>query len=348
MFSSNFSNNKYQVEKIHNSNKYKYVNSYLNDKTIWQDQYPPDNIEKIYKNCTLKMGEIKNNLENLDAQYCINGNRLFETLNTYSTHLLRLKTALGLNEIKSAKTISDVIKIINNNIKHKKREQRKAEALAKEQKKSIISIESKVEEKSLIMPEEEVTKEPLRNHSPKVTNVEPKTIVDDAICSEEDVQNCEEKSKHANLNGKKSQQQKKQLEQKSKLDFTNTMNYLQKRRVYLPEEPNAHLIKKTDSIITPMLANVKRSQVVLTKETEIDVKILEQLLETTLKAFEDYAIVIKEIEKLCIIFEKYFLSFYAFIECYLPKKVLPSSTPNEEENNYSYSKKPNNDSEKNR
>ena len=352
---SSSSNNKYQMEKIYNSNKYKYVDSYLNEKKIWEDQYPPDNMEKIYQNCLVKTNEIKNNLDNLDLEYGINGNRIFDTMNTYSKHLNRLKAAIGLNEIKSAKTISYVIKIINDNIKHAKKVQRKAEALKVQEQNNKKSIESQPNNgKSSIKIEFEkaLTKEPIKIQPPQISNSTQMTVVDNEYFSdEENRKKMDEKSSNLGITIKKEKklQQQNQAEPKSNpLDFTNTMNYVQKRRVYLQEGVNGHLLKKADSIITPMLVQAKKSQICVTKETEEDVKILQQLLDTTLKAIEEYAVVIQDIEKQCLIFEKYFLSFYEFIESYLPKRKSDSSVSNNKGNDCVYSKKPNDDIEKNR
>lgn len=280
----------------HNSNRFKYVNYYLNSKTIWQDQYPPENIEQIYEHCTIQIDEVKRNLENLRELYSIGDDEIIETLIDYSRHLTRLKQVVGISELKSSKTMSDVVKIVNNNIEYTRREQKKAaETMARNQREiEELKVNEGLAIKHIDSNKNEMSSKPV-------------PLDDDAFYSDEE--NVFEDKKH---------------EEPSKLDLKNAISFIQKRRNQ-NVEPLSNL-KRTDPVITPILAKAKKERINVSHETEEDVRVLEKLLETTLKAIDEYAIEMEKIKKLCAIFEKYFLSLYSFIENILEKKQQSSTS----------------------
>lgn len=314
MFPSVSSGQKSAKSAKHNSNRFKYVNYYLNSKTLWQDQYPPENIEKIYDNCSIQMQSIKSNLDSFRDEFRINDSCVIETLTRYSRHLTRLKTVVGLSEIKSAKTMADVVKIVKNNIEYTRREQKRAaELLAKSQnddhhdelrhtsKSERVSVDAKP---SMAEPSTEA-------HNEAKKRSDAFSIDDDEVFSDE-----EQNAVNNNDNNK---------EQTLKLDLTNTINFLQKRRARTVEPFES--LKRSDSIITPILMKAKKERINVSPETEEDLEYLERLLESTLKAINLYTIEIDRVEKLCDIFEKYFLSFRSFVDCLLDDETTVKNRP---------------------
>lgn len=343
-----------QSQQQHNTNKFKYVNYYVNSKTLWHDQYPPENIEKIYDDCTVQMQEIKRRLDDMCNEYGIDEAHLIRTLTAYSRHLTRLKAVVGLSEIKSAKTMSDVIKIVKNNIEYTRREQRKAaELLAKEQQ---HERELQEEENDVVVNGEEAPPTQPAPSPPKAAT--PTTTTTKPTVTETTTSRVDSSSKLAPKKSSRAEDEEVFSDDEdedeedivmttrkrdddttitmaaSKLDLSNTISYLQHNRrprtVYEPFDK----LKRSDSIITPMLQKAKRERIAVSLETEEDLGYLQRLLEHTFKALKEYDVLIERVDKLCTIFEKYFLSFYDFVE-FLLERNNESSMSNSHRDPYS-------------
>lgn len=276
----------------------------MNSKTLWQDQYPPENIEKIYDDCTTQLQEIKSTLDSMCNEYSIDDQHVIRTLTAYSRHLTRLKAVVGLSEIKSAKTMTDVIKIVKNNIEFTRREHRRAADLMVKEK------QRELEESGL----ETATTKSGDLSDAGVKKVEPKksfqsTRFEDEVFSDEEGESEKKADDDTSL--------------ASKLDLSNTISYLQKRRARTIEPFDK--LKRSDSIITPILVKAKKERILVSTETEEDLGYLQKLLEHTFKALDEYGMIIEKVEKLCLIFEKYFLSFYNFVDFLLLEKKSDSA-----------------------
>ena len=82
---------------------------------IWMDEKPPESIELVYKSIEHRLSEIEAQIGALDADYGILGQNLFVYMREASFHVSRLCRAIGLDQIRSARVVRDVFKIIKFN-----------------------------------------------------------------------------------------------------------------------------------------------------------------------------------------------------------------------------------------
>lgn len=252
------------------------INTRSKKSNIWLDQYPPSSNTQIYTSCTTKLSEAKANLEQLDQFYKINDMNLFDTMTRYARHLSRLRVIIGISEIKSYRSISDLIKIINNNIKN-------FDTVDKEQKlqKEHTSLSRIASTKSLELAQE-------------VKSTDNLQAINKLEQSKEDISDTESEIK----SNKK--------ENIPSLNFSSTLNYVVRKKPH-----TIPILKRDDSIISPILIATKRNFIRVDKQTEEDLSVLVDVVEKTLTAMsEKYSVIIKDIENICSICEKYMLSFY--------------------------------------
>ena len=283
-------------------------------KKSWVDSKPAETNEEIYNSCHKRIANIEKRLYNLQLEYRIDRDNLHETMKSYSFHITRLKDAMGLHELKSAQTISDVIKVVDHYyhiemvnkaiiIKAQKIERsRQARAKFKEIIDDTISnlpkekpVEKSVE-KSVEKPvEKPVEKQDVpKNHTETVKTIESSDDYTDVI---------EARKKKPKKNKKVPE---KVIDPPHKFNFSTSLNYvMNKKRPLTPHE-----LINSDPIITPLLVRIKDTSLKITDEINYDAKTLEELFDNTMSATrERFPLIIEDIEDLCGLYEKYFQSF---------------------------------------
>lgn len=289
-------------------------------KKLWTDTTPPDSIEEIYKSCEYRMSQLEKKINEYDLLYKIDEPNLFQTTNYYSIHLTRLRVFMGLAEIKSAKTITDILRIINYNLRmiRKENKLRSQQALSlpnlikdkeseetSQEPKESLSTQAKIENSPVKLPDiNQKEEESKANSNLKsiLAAVNPPATVNNAINSKPD-----NESEH--LSDDEDQEKSKEKEQpKSILHISNSdlLNYVMKKR---PPPPPLESIKN-DPVINPLIVSLKKNYMIITREAELDSSILSEYFETIMNAMDTrYSELLSEIESLCNLFEKYFQSF---------------------------------------
>ncbi|CAF1124829.1 unnamed protein product [Brachionus calyciflorus] len=112
----------------------------ISSSKLWLDQRPPESLREIYNSCLLRLKEIKTNLDELDFKYSIDEANRFKTFSNLSLRLNRIRQLAGIANLKNQKSILEVIKIVNYNIKKNNEEQLRT--IQKETLNRQISIES--------------------------------------------------------------------------------------------------------------------------------------------------------------------------------------------------------------
>lgn len=243
--------------------------------TLWTDQCAPESIEQIYSSCLYRLAECTSRIEELDHIYKIDEENLFNTMNVYSFQLSKLRELVGINELKSSKAISDVIKVLKNNIKNYNDE--------KEFQKETFSIGiqffvNTIEklQTELISPKEEKS----NAHIKEELDID----FDDTDSQEGKIEESEAV---------------KALNQSIKSLARN------KKPQIMPS------LKRADSTITPLLASTRRKFIPVNQDTEYELFYLEDILEKTTHALaENYSYLIEEVDNIQNVCEKYLLSFY--------------------------------------
>lgn len=67
--------------------------------------------------------ELKKNLEEFDSSNYFDEENIFDSLNFYSTHIHNIKEFCGVGEIKSLRTIKEIIKVVRLNLKKKRKQE---------------------------------------------------------------------------------------------------------------------------------------------------------------------------------------------------------------------------------
>jgi len=232
--------------------------------------------------------------------------------------LNNLKQAIGLHELKSAQTVSDVLKVVE----HTQQMQRYNE--------KMLKMKEEAEKRSAAQRVKKMVSVELKNNSEK--NVE-RNLKEDNIKNEEENETDKEDSiddddddEHEETSGdekdngegeekvkikKKHTAKKKDAEQKvsdasSQLNFSNSLHYV----INKLEAPTPYELINSDPIITPLLQKIKNKKLVITPELEDDASVLAKLFDETMSAIaEKYPSVLEEVESLCFLYEKYFQSF---------------------------------------
>lgn len=299
-----------------NSNKYKYKNVYLNENKLWTDQYPPANIEQIYEHSLIKISQIKSKLAELERTYKLDERNQFMTMNTYAQHLLRLRSVVGIDEINSSKVITDLIRIVRNNIKYSTNDVTHHQ-LDEGESAAAANVESTVDEhmEQLNLLDQIAALNQLRKESlTKLSSVSP-VDMDDEFSASMDERPAKDKTAQAKPVEKSSETLEEKLK---KLVTTKDFLYNRRRKQQpAPVHPNDVKLPPSDPVITPLLKQTRKKFIRLTDETETDTDMLETLLGTTLSAMDAYLMELENVECLCTIFEKYFLSFFNLIEDYV-------------------------------
>lgn len=85
---------------------------------VWMADVSPINIEQVYSSIKTRLVEVKKDLDELEANYFFDEQNVFDTLNFYSEHIHEIKDFCGVGEIKSLKTIKEIIKVVRLNMKY--------------------------------------------------------------------------------------------------------------------------------------------------------------------------------------------------------------------------------------
>ena len=143
-------------------------------KKIWLDTKPAETNEEIYTSCHARIVEMEKRLHALQVDYRIDREHIHDTMKTHSFHLARLKEAMGLHELKSAQTISDVIKIVE----HTMRVERFNRAVALEAEEA-----EKIKHDALAKFQEVVSEAMSLNSTPKTSTDSTNTETETKTCA---------------------------------------------------------------------------------------------------------------------------------------------------------------------
>jgi len=85
-------------------------------KKLWMDTKPAVDHEEIYSSCLNRISNIERHLVHLRNEYRLDAEHICDTIKTHAFHLNNLKQAIGLHELKSAQTVSDVLKVVEHTL----------------------------------------------------------------------------------------------------------------------------------------------------------------------------------------------------------------------------------------
>lgn len=75
----------------------------------WLDNSPPEDIEMIYKSCEYHLNDILSEIENIEIKFNINDKNMHHTLTKYAKQLNQIRDAASYYDIKSSRSLRDVI-----------------------------------------------------------------------------------------------------------------------------------------------------------------------------------------------------------------------------------------------
>ena len=271
---------------------------------IWKQDQPPENIEIVYKWFRAKQKLVQTKLDQLDAYYKIDEQNRFKTLTKYSTHLNRIKSFIGISELKSAKTMHQVHQLIKfNQMRYKLAELKEAQKNLEAPHNEIISIDNKPKQLKLppIVPKSASTDKKNENTTDENQLLKNMPVV---LPVAEDV-----KKEEINEETVLTEIDDDRLVDGNQIDSQNLKLVENKQESREDAEERIRMIK-SDPVITPILDAIRRNLIKIGPQEEIDAEVLKEVLDTTLEAVhEKYPPLIEQVEELCEIFERYFLSF---------------------------------------
>lgn len=106
---------------------------------VWMADVSPLNIEQVYSSIRTRLVEVKKDIDEIEAGYFFDEQNVFDTLNFYSEHIHEIKDFCGVGEIKSLKTIKEIIKVVRLNLKYTNKDE--LNELLNEQDTSMLEFE---------------------------------------------------------------------------------------------------------------------------------------------------------------------------------------------------------------
>lgn len=106
---------------------------------VWMADVSPLNIEQVYSSIKTRLVEVKKDIDELEASYFFDEQNVFDTLTFYSEHIHEIKDFCGVGEIKSLKTIKEIIKVVRLNLKYTNKDE--LNELLNEQDTSMLEFE---------------------------------------------------------------------------------------------------------------------------------------------------------------------------------------------------------------
>jgi predicted nuclease with TOPRIM domain len=283
-------------------------------KKLWMDTKPAGDHEEIYSSCLNRISNIERHLVRLRNEYRLDTEHICDTIKTHAFHLNTLKQAIGLHELKSAQTMSDVLKIVEHTLQMqrynekilKMKEEAEKRSNAQRVKKMISVTELKNSEKNVV---KNLKEDNIENETDEESSIDDDDDDEHEETSEDEKDNGEGeekvkiKKKHA---AKKKNEEQKVSDASNQLNFSNSLNYV----ITKLEAPTPYELINSDPIITPLLHKIKNKKLVITPELEDNASVLAKLFDETMSAIaEKYPSILEEVESLCFLYEKYFQSF---------------------------------------
>ncbi len=270
-------------------------------KEVWSVETSPQNIEQVYTAMQIRLDDLKKDLDTIDAEDCFDAENIFDTLNFYVEHVQNIKELCGVGEIRSLKTIKEIIKVGKLNLKYVNKKELKGELHSTED----FQLTNEFEKSYVFEGEKPPLKLPLIASKSNMSGSEK---ISDAVVDVPVVEKAEIMRDDVS-------------DEEPEVDETRKKKSDSKKAV---KELPVGLQNNVDSFISPILREAKMKYTLkVTDASAEDLEILEEYMQKLCRAInEKFVAKMNEINLLCDIFDKYFLSFlFSTVENFTSPKI---------------------------